>query len=182
MRIAVLPLVLAGIALVPGCSPRTDSQPIELTIPAADVTSEDSSPPESNGNDMGATDSPISTNDSGLSVVGNSEATKIVRISAVELWNLLKGDWDAEDRPVFINLSNAEEHANGHLTGSRRLSFPGEDFEAKIEMLDRDKPYLIYCQDGDQSAKSLPIWQRLNFGKIYYLKGGWKAYVRHISE
>jgi rhodanese-related sulfurtransferase len=182
MRIAVLPLVLAGIALVTGCSPRTDSQPIELTTPVANVTSEDSSPPESNGNDMGAVDSPISTNDSNLSGAGNSEATKIVRISAVELWDLLKGDWDAENRPVFINLSNAEESANGRLTGSRRLSFPGEDFEAKIQMLDRDKPYLVYCQNGDQSARSLPIWQRLKFRKIYYLKGGWRAYVRHISE
>jgi|SaaInlStandDraft_1057018.scaffolds.fasta_scaffold128816_2 rhodanese-related sulfurtransferase len=105
----------------------------------------------------------------------------IVTISAAELWDLLKGKWVVEGKPVFIRISNAKEHVIPFLTETRRLNFPAKDFEAKVAKLDRDKAYLVYCQNGEQSARSLPTWRRFMFGKIYHLKGGMEAYLKHIS-
>lgn len=112
---------------------------------------------------------------------GKADKRQVIEITATELWDRMKGEWKAEERPVLIDLRNAKDHARGFLTGSRQLDPESDDFDAKVALQDRERTYLIYCQDGTTSAKMLARWKDQKFKELYYLKGGWKAYEAFIS-
>lgn len=112
---------------------------------------------------------------------GKAGKMQVVEVTTAELSKLLKREWDEGDKPTFIDLRNAKEHAKGHLTSSRRLDYTADDFEKTLAKLDRAETFLVYCQDGINSKKSLATWKRLKFKEVYYLKGGWEAYLAHIS-
>ncbi len=106
--------------------------------------------------------------------------TLVIELTAAEFRERIKGP-KPEIKPVFIDLSDAKDYAKSHITKARRFDFPADNFEEKIAKLDRNQTYLVYCQNGAKSAKSLAVWKRLKFKKLYYLKGGMKAYLAHIS-
>jgi rhodanese-related sulfurtransferase len=49
-------------------------------------------------------------------------------------------------------------------------------FDSKIEALDRNKTYIIYCRSGNRSAQACSIMERKGFQKLYNLAGGISAY------
>lgn len=106
---------------------------------------------------------------------------QVIEITATELWKKLKGDWTEEDRPALLDLRSAKEYAKGHLKGARRLDPEADGFDAKVAKLDRNRTYVVYCQDGADSAKVVATWKQQNFRKLYLLRGGWGAYEAVIT-
>lgn len=113
--------------------------------------------------------------------VAEIDKPQVIEISAAELWKKLKGDWKEEDRPAFIDLRNPKEYTREHLTGARHLDPEADDFDSKVAKLDRRRAYVVYCQDGADSAKVVATWKDLSFRKLYHLTGGWDAYEAVIS-
>lgn len=106
---------------------------------------------------------------------------QVIEITATELWKRLKGDWTEEDRPALLDLRCAGEYAKGHLKGARRLDPEADGFDEKAAKLDRNRTYVVYCQNGVDSAKVVAAWRERNFRKLYHLRGGWDAYEAVIT-
>ncbi|MDG1672015.1 MAG: rhodanese-like domain-containing protein [Akkermansiaceae bacterium] len=80
--------------------------------------------------------------------------------------------------PQVIDIRTPGEFAKGHIKGAQLINFFGKDFEKKLAELDPKKTYVTHCKSGGRSGKSLLIWKKLGFTKVYHLQSGfdgWKA-------
>ena len=80
--------------------------------------------------------------------------------------------------PQVIDIRTPGEFAKGHIKGAQLINFFGKDFEKKLAELDPKKAYVTHCKSGGRSGKSLLIWKKLGFTKVYHLQSGfdgWKA-------
>lgn len=55
---------------------------------------------------------------------------------------------------VLIDVRTPEEFAEGHLDGAVNISLQADDFDARIDELDRDGTYVVYCRTGNRSAQA----------------------------
>jgi len=76
----------------------------------------------------------------------------------------------------LIDVRTAGEFAKGAIEGAVNYDYYGNDFQAKMEALDRNKPTLIYCQSGGRSAAALEMLKELGFHKVWELDGGYAGW------
>jgi len=80
---------------------------------------------------------------------------------------------------IIVDVRTAKEFSTGHIPNAINLDFLADDFLDKIEQLEKDKTYFIYCRSGRRSIR-VCTWMR-NGGfenkKIFNLDKGfveWK--------
>ena len=57
------------------------------------------------------------------------------------------------------------------------MDFYAEDFVARVEALDRDVPYLVYCRSGNRSGKTARLMEQLGFADVTDVDGGMLAWA-----
>ncbi|WP_291275984.1 rhodanese-like domain-containing protein [Flavobacterium sp.] len=91
--------------------------------------------------------------------------------------NLSQNDWwekflSTEDA-VILDVRTDEEVISGKIPQSINIDiYKGQGFIYKIEELDKDKTYFIYCRSGARSAQACSIMNQLGFEHTYNLEGG----------
>lgn len=87
-------------------------------------------------------------------------------------------DWlaDAHASWMLLDLRTPAEYATGHLAGAGQLNFYDPDFRARLEGMDRNQPYILYCQSGNRSGQALAIMREMGFRNAYDIQGGIKAW------
>ncbi len=86
-----------------------------------------------------------------------------------EFQNLLR----QTPKPVIIDVRMKHEYATGKIHNALNFDILNvAAFESKVQHLDREKHYFIYCQTGKRSVKACRIMSRLGFVHLYCLKGG----------
>lgn len=81
-----------------------------------------------------------------------------------------------ENKVTVLDIRTPGEYQGGHIKGAVNIDFNAAEFEAKLRELDRAKPYLVHCQGGGRSSRSLKTFAKLGFEKIYHLDGGVSAW------
>ncbi|GIV39411.1 MAG: hypothetical protein KatS3mg033_1211 [Thermonema sp.] len=79
---------------------------------------------------------------------------------------------------VVLDVRTPEEYSEGHLPNAQLLNFYDDDFRSKLQQLDKDKTYYVYCRSGGRSSRAVALMKELGFKKVYNLKGGimqWQA-------
>lgn len=80
---------------------------------------------------------------------------------------------------TLIDVRTPEEYAQGHLANAVNADFNHQtQFEAYLDTLDKDKPYLIYCRSGNRSGQALKLMEAKGFTHVINLDGGiqsWQA-------
>ena len=108
----------------------------------------------------------------------------IVTISpkaAVDLIAQKKGDANF----VIIDIRTPGEYKSGHLPDSILIDFYSKTFINKITQLDKAKTYLIYCRSGNRSSRSLELFRKLKFQKVYHMASGiigWKSEKQQLLK
>ncbi|NNJ94162.1 MAG: rhodanese-like domain-containing protein [Halobacteria archaeon] len=95
---------------------------------------------------------------SGISQVGPGEATRLLN----------------HDNAIMIDMRNDKEYRDGHIVNS--LHAP-DIKTAKLEKY-RDRPVIVYCRSGNQSAQYCSKLRKQGFESVYNLKGGVLAWER----
>jgi rhodanese-related sulfurtransferase len=84
----------------------------------------------------------------------------------------------AEPGVILLDVRTPEETAEGKIAADcAEIDFEADGFEAKIDKLDKDKTYLIYCQGGTRSAQASAMMAGKGFKHIYNLTGGYSAWT-----
>lgn len=78
----------------------------------------------------------------------------------------------AEQKPIVLDVRTPEEYVTGHLQGARNIDFRAGDFVEKIQALDKNVPYAIYCRTGNRSGQALETMRSLGFTSVVNLSGG----------
>ncbi len=78
---------------------------------------------------------------------------------------------------TILDIRTADEFSEGHLKGAKNIDFLDGGFEAGVSKLDKTATYLIHCQSGGRSTRSLEVFQKLGFKNLIHLDGGYGGWV-----
>lgn len=109
-----------------------------------------------------------------LSVVaacGGSTAV-VEEVSAAEAATILEGDG-----VVLLDIRTPEEFAEARIDGALNIDFYAADFAARLDALDKDATYVVYCRSGNRSGQALPTFDDLGFSAVHAVDGGILAWV-----
>lgn len=79
---------------------------------------------------------------------------------------------------ILVDVRTIEEYIDGHIGGAILIDFNKADFKKKIDTLDKEKVYYIYCRSGGRSGNSRILMNEIGIKEVYDLQGGilaWKA-------
>ena len=115
---------------------------------------------------------------SGIGTPGQETPAQIIEnITSQEAFDLIQDNKNNSDF-VIIDVRTPEEFAEEHIENAINIDFYSETFRDKLNKLDKNKTYLIYCRIGGRSGNALTIMKELNFKEAYNILGGtnaWKA-------
>ncbi len=81
-----------------------------------------------------------------------------------------------EKKVEILDVRTPDEYKDGHIAGAKNIDFTEDDFAAKVQTLDKTKPYLVHCAAGGRSTKSLDTLKKAGFTQLYHLDGGFKGW------
>jgi rhodanese-related sulfurtransferase len=79
-----------------------------------------------------------------------------------------KGDSDF----IILDIRTPGEYQSGHIEKSIMIDFYSKTYAEEVNRLDKAKTYLIHCRSGNRSTRSMALFKKLQFEKIYHLSSG----------
>lgn len=70
---------------------------------------------------------------------------------------------------VLLDVRTPEEYMSGSAPNSINIDLLNTDFKSKIDILDKNKQYIVYCRSGNRSAIASSIMSTNGFSNIYNL-------------
>jgi len=77
---------------------------------------------------------------------------------------------------TIIDVRDREEYRENHIKGARNI--PLDQLEKRKGTLSRDKPILVYCQNGGKSARAIRMLEVAGFKQLYLLGEGFRGWTR----
>jgi len=79
---------------------------------------------------------------------------------------------------VVLDVRTPEEFQSERLEGAIMIDYYSAEFTARINELDRDTPYVVYCRSGNRSRSAVNIMEELGFTDVSEVRGGINAWVQ----
>jgi rhodanese-related sulfurtransferase len=100
--------------------------------------------------------------------------------------DLVQEDWISllkkESKAVILDVRTAEECAEGIIPNAIMINiYEGQGFIYKVDELDKNKNYYVYCKAGGRSAQACGIMKQMGFETTYNLVGGFSNWNGEIS-
>jgi rhodanese-related sulfurtransferase len=111
-----------------------------------------------------------------VTALGDQDSRRFIAVSAKEAADLLD-EHDGDDKFAILDIRTPGEFQSSHLAKSIPIDFYSPTFADQLNRLDKTKTYLVYCRTGNRSTKSLQIFKKLKFQKVYHMTFGisdWK--------
>lgn len=83
-----------------------------------------------------------------------------------------------------LDVRTSQEYATGHIGSATNIDFYDMTFRDKLNTLNRDGEYYVYCRSGHRSGSTLTLMQELGFTRVHDLSGGivnWESEGRPVS-
>ena len=78
---------------------------------------------------------------------------------------------------ILLDVRTEVEYKAGHIPGSLQIDFLKiEDFKKQVAVLDKSKPYLLYCRSGKRSKDAMTVMKEMGFTKLFDLQGGFNSW------
>jgi len=94
----------------------------------------------------------------------------IKTITSEEAYKMIQENADNPDL-IIIDVRTKEEFNNGHIKNAINIDLKKNNFKIKINKLDKNKTYLIYCRSGSRSESALKIMEEEGFKEVYNFGG-----------
>lgn len=107
----------------------------------------------------------------GINPVSGSEPQKFEHIAPKDAYALTQHH-KADKNFVILDVRTTREVAEGYIDGAINLDYFSDAFREKLNKLDKQKTYLVYCRSGRRSGSTLQIMRDLNFSTVYNMTGG----------
>lgn len=90
---------------------------------------------------------------------------QITSVSPAEAAGIIEQNADNPNF-VLLDIRTPEEYGSGKLEGAINIDFYDADFRQQLDALDKDTHYVVYCNSGNRSGQSLPIFEDLGFVEV----------------
>lgn len=77
---------------------------------------------------------------------------------------------------ILLDVRTPDEYAEGFIPNSLNIDFKASDFAAKLDGLDVNKSYVVYCRSGRRSVGACEQMTKKGFNKLVNLEGGYLKY------
>ncbi|OGO43153.1 MAG: hypothetical protein A2137_07945 [Chloroflexi bacterium RBG_16_58_8] len=80
--------------------------------------------------------------------------------------------------PVVIDVRTPAEYAGGHIHRAMNIDVNSTEFRDKINTLDKNVTYVVYCRSGGRSDMARDIMEEMGFRNVINVTGGfsdWEA-------
>lgn len=84
----------------------------------------------------------------------------------------------SENNPIIIDVRTPQEFNMGHIKDALNINISNKNFRSRIENLDRNATYLVYCRTGNRSRHAVNMMEKLDFKTIYHLEHGITEWMR----
>ena len=81
----------------------------------------------------------------------------------------------------LIDVRTEGEHASGHIPNSENINLMSPDFVSKLEFLDRDKQYYVYCASGNRSRTACSQMVNMGFTNVSNVRMGMMGWSGEIE-
>lgn len=88
-------------------------------------------------------------------------------INAVAWKNALE-----QEQGLVLDVRTTMEFEEGLIEGAVNIDIFDEDFNDKIQVLDKARPWFVYCRSGVRSKRAMWLMQELGFVRVCELDGG----------
>lgn len=78
---------------------------------------------------------------------------------------------------TVLDVRTPSEYNLRHLEGAFQRNFYDSDFAQQLDVLNKQRIYLIYCQSGNRSGQAFQIMQNLGFEHVYNMLGGISSWI-----
>ena len=109
---------------------------------------------------------------SSMTVADNVEEKFLLDVTVEEAAELIADNPDI----VILDVRTPREFKRSHIENAINIDYHSFSFKSKIRKLDRDKTYLIHCQSGVRSGKTIPLLRIEGFNKVYHMGAGMRAW------
>ena len=79
---------------------------------------------------------------------------------------------DAPEGLVVLDIRTPDEFDAARLADAIMVDFYADDFAAQLDTLDKDVPYVMYCNSGNRSSEAVKTMEDLGFVEVYEIDGG----------
>ena len=76
----------------------------------------------------------------------------------------------------ILDIRPSDEFKREHVPGAENLDYDGHEFQRKVEKLDKNKIYLIYCKSGVRGGYFMDKMRDSGFKGAYNILGGFIAW------
>lgn len=110
------------------------------------------------------------------SFLSNANAQTYQNITVTEAQTLIQQN---EHNAIFtiLDVRTPSEYNLRHLEGAFQRDFYDSDFADQLDVLNKERIYLIYCQSGNRSGQAFQIMQNLGFDHVYNMLGGISSWI-----
>jgi thioredoxin len=85
---------------------------------------------------------------------------------------------EKKDNAVILDVRTPQEVQSGFIPQAKNINYHDADFKQKINALDKNKPYFVYCLAGGRSSDAVSYMRANGFKEVYNLSGGIRAWQR----
>ena len=96
----------------------------------------------------------------------------VQQITASEATRLLN-----HENAIMIDMRGDKEYRDGHIVNAVHLPVKDREVGNRLDKY-RDRPLIVYCNSGQQSAQLCGKLRKQGFESVYNLKGGALAWQR----
>lgn len=82
-----------------------------------------------------------------------------------------------QNNGIVLDVRTEGEFAAGHLPNAINISYLSYDFWDRIEQLDPNVNYYIYCRSGRRSVRTCTLMKNGGFKSVFNLDGGLNAWT-----
>ena len=100
------------------------------------------------------------------------EMTKFITITPDSALDFM----EKEPGITILDIRPYEDFKKEHIPGAVNLDYDGHQFQSKVEKLDKNQPYIIYCKSGVRGGYFMEKMMESGFVGAYNILGGFVAW------
>ena len=84
----------------------------------------------------------------------------------------------ATPNAVLLDVRTEEEFAKEYIEGALLADWNSDDFQRRIDAIDKNAPVFVYCLSGGRSSSAAAEMRKQGYKEVYELQGGilkWKS-------
>ena len=75
------------------------------------------------------------------------------------------------EKAILLDVRTAGEYSGGTIPGSKNIDFLSPNFSKKVESLDKDATYFVFCRSGNRSGQACKMMHKMGYD-VRNLSGG----------